>query len=324
MSESELAALREEMSTLRARVAAQEARFVMPEAMGVSRAARPRRRRMAVLAGGLLVLLLVLSPLGTLAANFQDLNPNSPHNTNINLIADAGISKGCGDTAHYCPNAYVSREEMASFLARTAGLGNNPPIANAATAQTATNAVTAQTAANATNAVNAENAAKLGGVPASGYLRTVGKMVYEISPLSLVDLNNQIGVDVAIVPASTGIVSVSSSVVGTRSVVLPLPVPRSIFGTSLSISAVTICYSAESGAKIDMSGVYESKSNGGYVQDLHDDTDRASAAYACYTVNAPTLYAIAGNPYLSLSLKFTNTSAKLYLAEISIDLTAVP
>lgn len=89
-----------------------------------------------MLAGGLLVLLLALSPLGALAANFQDLNPNSPHNTNINLIADAGISKGCGDTAHYCPNAYVSREEMASFLARTAGLGNNPPIANAKTAQT--------------------------------------------------------------------------------------------------------------------------------------------------------------------------------------------
>jgi len=315
MSESDLAALREDMSTLRARVAAQEARFVTREGGGGSRAARPRRRRMAVLAGGLLVLLLALSPLGALAANFQDLNPGSPHNANINLIADAGISKGCGDTAHYCPNAYVSREEMASFLARTAGLGNNPPIANAATAQTATNA---------TNAANAENAAKLGGVPASGYLRPVGKTVYEISPLSLVDLNNQVGVEVAIVPASTGIVSVSSSVVGTRNVVLPLPVPRSIFGTSLAISAVTICYSAESGAKIDMSGVYESKSNGGYVQDLHDDTDRASAAYACYTVNAPALYAIAGNPYLSLSLKFTNTSAKLYLAEISVDLTTVP
>ncbi len=74
-------------------------------------------------------------PLGLFAANFQDLNVGSAHNANINAIADAGITKGCTDAQHYCPNDFVTREHMASFLARTAGLGGNPPVAHALTAQ---------------------------------------------------------------------------------------------------------------------------------------------------------------------------------------------
>jgi hypothetical protein len=321
MSDLELATLRDELSTLRARVAAQEARLTTRETAGMRRAVRPRRRTLAVLAGGLLVLLLALSPLGVLAANFQDLTPGSPHNADIDAIADVGISKGCIDAQHYCPNDSVTREQMASFLARTAGLGNNPPVANARTAQTAQ---TATNATNATNAANAQDAAKLGGVPASGYLRPVGQLTYEISPLGLVDLNDQIAVDVVIKPSYKGSVSVSTDTVGTRSVALPLAVPRAIFGTSLAISAVTVCYSAESGAKIDTSVVYESLSGGDYIMDVKDEADRASAAYACYTMNVPVLYAVSGNPYLLLSLKFTNTSAKLHLARISLALTAVP
>jgi hypothetical protein len=47
---------------------------------------------------------------------------------------------------------------MASFLARAAGLGSNPPVANALTAVNATNAQNAVNAQNATNAQNAANA----------------------------------------------------------------------------------------------------------------------------------------------------------------------
>ena len=106
---------------------------------------RPSRRRerggrlrlaCAVLA---MTLLVALVPLATLAAGpFTDLNPGSGHNPNIQAIADAGITRGCNppDLTQYCPSANVTREEMASFLARAAGLGGNPPVANAKTAQT--------------------------------------------------------------------------------------------------------------------------------------------------------------------------------------------
>src|SRR5215212_6319057 len=49
------------------------------------------------------------------------------HAGNIGLIYGAGITRGCVPDQEYCPTANVTREEMASFLARTAGLGSNPP-----------------------------------------------------------------------------------------------------------------------------------------------------------------------------------------------------
>ena len=42
------------------------------------------------------------------------------HEDNINRLAAAGISQGCGrgDNDHYCPSEPVSRAQMAAFLAR--------------------------------------------------------------------------------------------------------------------------------------------------------------------------------------------------------------
>jgi hypothetical protein len=117
---SELATLRAEVATLK----------------------RGRRRRHAarrLLTTIIAAALVALVPLTVLADfAFLDLDPNSPHNDNITAIKAAGITKGCDPPAfvQYCPKDFVTREEMASFLARTAGLGDNPPVANARIAQT--------------------------------------------------------------------------------------------------------------------------------------------------------------------------------------------
>jgi len=151
-----------ELGRLRDRVAQLEAAArVAPMAT-----APPRRRRVPrrALPLALVALLLLLTPLGILAASpFNDLT-GGPHDANIGAIYDAGITKGCVPNVGYCPTAGVTREEMASFLARTAGLGGNPPVANAKTAQTAQ---TAQTATNADTATNAGNANTVGGYGAS-------------------------------------------------------------------------------------------------------------------------------------------------------------
>ncbi|HEY8602178.1 MAG TPA: hypothetical protein VIL85_27375 [Thermomicrobiales bacterium] len=102
------------------------------------RRGRTMRRILPLALAGVLVALL---PLSILAANpFNDLVPGSVHNANIDAIYNAGITTGCDPNVSYCPTDLVTRQEMASFLARTAGLGENPPVANAKTAQTATNA----------------------------------------------------------------------------------------------------------------------------------------------------------------------------------------
>lgn len=109
------------------------------------RARRFSPRRLASL--GVVALLVALVPFSILAADIviTDLNDAAPeHRSNIQAIGVAGITTGFDDPNSsdpnvrvYYPKDNVTREEMASFLARLGGFGGNPPIANAKTAQTA-------------------------------------------------------------------------------------------------------------------------------------------------------------------------------------------
>ena len=150
MSESTMRDVLVRLEEQEAELRALRRRLDGPPGARRSRAQPPRRatgrRRLAL--ATLLIALLMLTPLSLAAANFTDLNPGSVHNTDINTIADAGITLGCEANARYCPNDFVTREQMASFLARTAGLGGNAPVVNAATA------VTAQTAGTIANQAN--------------------------------------------------------------------------------------------------------------------------------------------------------------------------
>ena len=86
------------------------------------------------------ILFVALVPFSLVAAGptFSDLGTAAPvHQPNIQAIGDAGITTGFEDPNNpnarlYDPKATVTREEMASFLARTAGLGSNVPVARAA------------------------------------------------------------------------------------------------------------------------------------------------------------------------------------------------
>ena len=61
-------------------------------------------------------------------AGFADLNPENSHNASINAIAAAGITVGCAiDPLRYCPQQFVTRAEMATFLARAIDSKTPPP-----------------------------------------------------------------------------------------------------------------------------------------------------------------------------------------------------
>ena len=55
-------------------------------------------------------------PAGTAPGRFSD-TASSRHAENIDKLAAAGITAGCGQ-GHYCPDRYVTRAQMATFLAR--------------------------------------------------------------------------------------------------------------------------------------------------------------------------------------------------------------
>ncbi|MDH3500303.1 MAG: S-layer homology domain-containing protein, partial [Acidimicrobiia bacterium] len=56
---------------------------------------------------------------GSNTNRFTDVPGDNVHLGNINAIAAEGITLGCSaDGTRYCPNSFVSRAQMASFLAR--------------------------------------------------------------------------------------------------------------------------------------------------------------------------------------------------------------
>ena len=50
--------------------------------------------------------------------DYFDDDDRSTHESNINRIARAGLTSGCG-TRRYCPNQPLTRGQMAAFLHRT-------------------------------------------------------------------------------------------------------------------------------------------------------------------------------------------------------------
>ncbi|MCQ3808089.1 MAG: S-layer homology domain-containing protein [Acidimicrobiia bacterium] len=63
------------------------------------------------------------------AAGFTDIDPTGTHTADINALATANITTGCNQNPlRYCPNAPVTRAQMASFLVRALKL----PAADAA------------------------------------------------------------------------------------------------------------------------------------------------------------------------------------------------
>ena len=62
--------------------------------------------------------------IGLPASGFDafDDDASSPHQADINALAAAGITVGCGPPRTYCPTHNVSRAQMASFLVRALGL----------------------------------------------------------------------------------------------------------------------------------------------------------------------------------------------------------
>jgi hypothetical protein len=187
----DLALLRAELAAQRAVIAAQQARLAR-----VERRRRLPRRALPILLAAFLVALI---PLATLAANpFTDLT-GGVHDTDIDAIYNAGITTGC-DPDEYCPEKNVTREEVASFLARTAGLGGNPPVANA---------LTAQTAGSAQTATSADNANTVGGYAPNGLVRAARGGTANLNLLGSLDP----GQAVTITAPAAGIILVTASAV---------------------------------------------------------------------------------------------------------------
>jgi hypothetical protein len=92
---------------------------------------RSRLRRTGVVLG--VVLALAMAPTLVMAGVlFNDVPNTSPYFNDIAAIATYGVTTGCGD-GNYCPDDFVTREQMAAFLNRLGALSaGKTPVTNAA------------------------------------------------------------------------------------------------------------------------------------------------------------------------------------------------
>jgi len=76
---------------------------------------------------------LIAFPLGVIAAHrFTDVPDSNIYHNDIDALADAGVTAGCGDGTTFCPSAFVTREQMAAFMNRLGALAaGKTPVVNA-------------------------------------------------------------------------------------------------------------------------------------------------------------------------------------------------
>ena len=95
-----------------------------------------RQRRHLLAPVAVVAALAIAFPLGVLAAiSFSDVPPSHPFYYDIQEVADAGVTTGCGG-GKYCPDDNVTRGQMAAFMNRLGALGaDKTPVVNADTAR---------------------------------------------------------------------------------------------------------------------------------------------------------------------------------------------
>jgi hypothetical protein len=292
------------------------------------RARRSDWRRRLPLA--LVALLVALVPLGIAAAGFNDLNPGSPHNANIQAIADAGITKGCDPGVSYCPNGLVTREEMASFLARTAGLGGNAPVVNAKTAQTADQATNAQQlGGQPANAYALKSDIPSGGGGTSGntelWYSPFGARVYSQSSSQVTEVPYREGGP----PGATGPYAearVAVSDFGDAYVELPLTTASLVAGGAANLKSLTTCFSFNPFPGIQINRIQlVTNQSGAPVVILSDPTPRGQTPSGCYTVAAPNGTAINGAATLQFRIRSANFDTdSAYLRLFAVKLMVGP
>ncbi len=95
-----------------------------------------RQRRHLLAPAAVVAAFAIAFPLGVLAAiSFSDVPPSHPFYNDIQAVADAGVTTGCGG-GKYCPEDNVTRGQMAAFMNRLGALGaGKTPVVNANTAR---------------------------------------------------------------------------------------------------------------------------------------------------------------------------------------------
>jgi hypothetical protein len=158
---------------------------------------------------------------------------------------------------------------MGSFLARAAGLGDNPPVANAD---------------------------KLDGIDASGFLPVGDYAVMQQGPWHA-SAGSAVTIFYNVVDNGVALAS------GQGFAQLALDGPAAVGGTGYGFASARICYRASGNVTIEGTHVWQATDSGA-LNLVTDPTDRPMASNTCYTVSDSTPTLPTGGTTLALDLEY--------------------
>jgi len=163
------------------------------------------------------------------------------------------------------------------------------------------------------------NADKLDGIDSGGFLRSKGDIQLWYSPYDYVYHRVAfINESTVIAPKDGPAVYVTRSAEGSSAVMLPLDQPQSVFGTTLKLKAVRICFKAQ-GAVIVATGLSSGETGQNNVV-YADSYTHSSPEPTCYEVTPTTPTVIAGSLYLRLGLYMGGSFDAIWLYSVRVTL----
>jgi hypothetical protein len=294
----------------------------------------------------LIAIAVLLTVPGTALAvhRFADVTEGATHAEGIEWLADAGVTTGC-DKDHYCPDQYVTRAQMATFLCRISGNCGTGPSIDAATLagmDPATFVREGDPVGDADTldgldsvdflvATDPVDAATLDGVDSNGFLRTTDQAVdsdkvdgidadgfLKHGPIELssnvwqVSSDSNLEVRHQFAPVLTGPESDAAYNFPT--------LPASVDGNTFSISEATVCFDGDATTGVIEVALWVLEADGDFITQAIDSTDWYAPACVTVILETPVSLAQGRSATLGIEVDVNDT----FVAIFSTSWTIIP
>ena len=256
--------------------------------MEPTRTVSRRRHRLTVIAA--LAVGLAAFPLGAAVASHQfgDVITDNPYHADIDALADAGVTTGCGG-GNFCPSGLVTREQMAAFMNRLGALapGKTPVV----------------------------NATKLDGLDSTAFVKH-GQIVEHLWGPIYAEGN----APPTSIEATQGNVAIGYNTSGNATVILPLSVPRQIGGLTYGWAEAEVCFGGAANVTLINWSVFENQGDGSYGIVAADSADHSLALADCFTLDATAWGGVYGAFHtMGIALDFQYAASSIArLAEVTV------
>ncbi|MEJ2210548.1 MAG: hypothetical protein P8129_16130 [Anaerolineae bacterium] len=153
----------------------------------------------------------------------------------------------------------------------------------------------------------------------SGVIKSTADSILYLSPHDMV-VRGSSGVDLTY--REDGGVDIHSSTSGTRYLSIPVSTFGTLFGSSLYVKGIEVCYHRVGSGFIQITMVAKNDgSDGGYTPYIFDTTTRNSEAYSCYSVTDPSPLAIDNASWVQFNV---NGGDHVIIHSVKLTLTEMP